>query len=271
LVFKNEKVVLLRGNIANFELVKDIVLDSDYVFNLAAVNVGNSIIHPEEDLRTNALGPLNIMRAAMLKPSVRIVHASSGSVLGSSDTPMKEDSPYNPTTPYAITKLAGEKYCEFYAKEYNIKVSIIRYFHVYGPRQDYRGRCGVINIFLSEILNNRPPVVWGSGEQIKCFTFVKDSVRATLLLAENDDTIGQIYNVASNVRISIKDLACKLIEMFSADKTMVPQFGPAKVGENMRPIPNTDKVESLGWQTQYSFDRGLTEAYDWLSGELYGE
>lgn len=264
----DERVEFVRGDIRDYEVVERYVLQSDFVFNLAANNIGNSIINPRVDMETNVGGTFNVLQAARKNPGVRIVHASSGSVLGSSEVPMVEDSVLKPTTFYAISKMSGEKYCKFFADEYGVKVSIIRYFHVFGPRQDMKGKCGVINIFLSDIINGKQPVVWGDGKQVKCFTYVRDTVRATIMMAEKEETIGEIYNVASDAIISIDDLAKLLIKRFALDKTMVPQYVAPKVGENLRPVPDTSKIKTLGWKAEYTFLEGLDTSYEWVKNQI---
>ena len=172
-----------------------------------------------------------------------------------------------------FSKLAAEKYCQFYAKELGVKVSILRYFHVFGPRQDYRGEAGVINIFLSRVLKGEAPTIFGTGEQIRCFTYVEDVVAANLLLASNDDTVGEVYNVASKTRISVKDLADLLISKYGNgyNGSLKPQFGPARIGENLKPIPHTSKIESLGFLESVSFEEGLDNTKSWIENDVAEE
>ena len=263
-LLSNDNVLFIHGDVRDYNVVAKLVEQSDFVFHLAASNVGTSIERPLVDLQTNIIGTFNVLHAALNNPKVRIVHVSSGSVLGSSWKPMDEEHPTNPSNMYGISKLAGEKYCKFFAKELGIKVSIIRYFHVFGPRQDFRGKSGVINIFLNRILNKKSPIIWGSGKQIQCFTYVQDVINATLLLTKNKKTIGEVYNVSSDNRINIRQLADILIKKYSKDPNMKIKYGPPKIGENMRPIPDVNKIKKLGWKTKYTFDEGLEKTYNWL-------
>ncbi len=267
-LLEDKRVEFVHGDMRDYDSIESVVLESDYVFHLAASNMGMSNIRPRVDMETNTLGTFNLLTAARKNPGVRIVHVSTGSVLGSSDQPMKEDGILRPTTPYAISKMAGEKYAKFFADEHGVRVSIIRYFHVFGPRQDCWGKSGVINIFISRILKGKQPIIWGSGEQIKCFTFVRDTVRATILLSQDDSTIGEVYNVASDNRVSIQELADTLIEKYAEDKSMKPTYAPPKVGENMRPIPDTTKIKGLGWKTKYTFEEGIELTKNWVKSVL---
>jgi len=209
----NEKVSIIKGDIKDFDSISPLVKESEYVFNEAASKLVFSIKNPRQDLETNIIGAFNIIQSA-LGSDTRIVHASTGSVFGSSDTPMKEDHATNPTTPYGISKLAGEKYFIYYAREFGLKASVIRYFHVFGPRQDYSGEAGVINIFLARVLQGMPPVIYSGGKQIRCFTYISDDVDATLLVAKSKNAIGQDYNIASKTRVSINELADVIIRKY---------------------------------------------------------
>ena len=262
----NEKVSIVKGDIRDFELVDSMVKVSDYVFNEAASKLVFSINNPRQDLETNIIGTFNIVQSA-LKSGARVVHASTGSVFGSSDAPMKEDHAKNPTTPYGISKLAGEKYVMYYAREFGLKASVIRYFHVFGPRQDYSGEAGVINIFLARVLQGMPPIIYSGGSQIRCFTYISDDIDATLLIAKSKGAIGQDYNVASKTRMSISELAEIIIKKYSK-KGVSSIHGGARKGENLRPIPDTSKIENLGFKEKVTFEEGLEKTKNWVEEDL---
>lgn len=263
----DKRLDLVIGDTRDFSLVKQLVLESDFVFNLAASKLVVSLENPRTDLETNIVGTFNILEAAREKPALRLLHASTGSVLGSSDKPMPEDQYPNPSTLYGISKLAAEKYCLFYAKEFNVRVSIIRYFHVFGPRQDYDGPSGVVNIFLSRVLQNKPPVIFGTGEQIRCLTYVEDDINASLLILSRQECIGQVYNVASETRISVKDLAELIIKKYGP-KGMKPEYGAPRQGENLRPVPDTRKIERLGFEAGFTFEEGLEQTKNWIQEDI---
>lgn len=263
--FKNFQLV--KGDVRDYGLIKSLVKKSDYVFHLAASKLVVSMKNPRLDLETNIVGTFNILEASKLNKRVQIVHASTGSTLGSSSKPMKEDHHPKPTTLYGISKLSAEHYCLFYASEFGVKVSIIRYFHVFGPYQDYSGEAGVVNIFLSRVLHGKSPVINGTGRQIRCLTYVQDDVDATLLIMRKRNTIGQIYNVASPARIKVKELAHIIIKRYGQEG-LKPVYGPARHGENMRPIPDTSKIERLGFKARFSFDQGLEFTKQWIENDL---
>jgi UDP-glucose 4-epimerase len=263
----NKRFKFVRGDIRDLKTIKPLVQASDIIFDEAASKLVVSLKNPRIDMETNVMGTYNILDSA-LNTNARIVHASTGSVLGSSNKPMREDDNPRPTTAYGISKLAGEKYCLFFAKEYGIKVSVLRYFHVFGPRQDYSGEAGVINIFMSQVLQGKRPIIFSGGKQIRCFTYVTDDVNANFLMLKNKKTIGEVYNVASKTRISIKELADTIIKKYSPIKGLKPIMGEARMGENFRPIPNTSKIESLGFKEKVSFEEGLERTKQWIEEDL---
>lgn len=262
----NPRVQLIEGDTRDFKAIKPLVEESDYVFNEAASKLVFSIENPRQDLETNIIGPFNIIQAA-LKADTRIVHASTGSVFGSSDMPMKEDHQKNPTTPYGISKLAGEKYMLYYAREFGLKASVIRYFHVFGPRQDYSGEAGVVSIFLANVLKGKSPVIFSGGKQIRCFTYVSDDIDGTLLLAKSKNALGEDYNLASKTRMSINELADIIIKKYGKEG-MKPVHGKIRKGENIRPIPDTSKIEALGFKEKTSFEEGLEKTKEWIEKEI---
>ena len=263
------RLEFVRGDVRDAALVTRLVQDSDIVFHEAASKLVVSRNSPRTDMETNVGGTLNVLEAARGR-DVRIVHASTGSVLGSSDRPMREDHAGKPTTLYGISKAAAENYCLFYHREFGVRVSVLRYFHVFGPRQAFDGEAGVVSIFLGCVLQGQPPVVYGTGEQIRCFTFVGDDVRANALLLERDETIGQVYNVASRNRVSITQLAETIIERYGPPG-MKPVYGAPRPGENLRPVPDTTKIEALGFAGATPFDEGLELTRQWVAEQLGAE
>jgi len=230
-------------------------LQSDFIFHLAAGDVGMSEIYPRVNIETNVLGTFNILQAATKNKNVRIIYASSGSVV-------------NPSTIYAISKLAAENLAMFFAKERGLKISALRYHHVFGPRQNIFGSSGVINKFLYRILQGKPPIIWGTGKAIKCFTFVEDVIAATLIVAVDDDTIGEIYDVASDTRINIKELAHLLIDQYSSDSSLELTYTTAKTGENNELFPDTTKIKAIGWRPTYTFEEGLNITKKWVEERI---
>ncbi len=257
------------GDVADTKFITSLVKKSDVIFHEAASKFITCLKTPRVDLDTNIVGTFNILEAAK-DTKIRIIHASTGSVFGSAESPkhsMKEDYVKNPTSMYGISKLSAENYVLYYAKEFGVKATSLRYFHVYGPRQDFTGEAGVVSIFLSKVLSGKAPVIYGSGNQIRCFTYVKDDVNANILLYKNNNTIGETYNVASKNRIKVSQLAEIIIKKYGNDK-MKPVHGPPRKGENMWPIPDTSKIEKLGFEAKMAFEQGLELTKQWVEKEL---
>lgn len=263
---ENKRVKLILGDVRDADLIKFLIQDSDYIYHEAASKLVVASKRPRIDLESNIIGTFNVLEGAR-GTKARIIHASTGSVLGSSNLPMSEDHPPHPSTLYGINKLTAERYCHFYAREFGVNVTVLRYFHVFGPRQDYSGEAGVINIFLFRVLQGKPPIIFGTGEQIRCFTYVEDVTNANLLITRLDESIGEIYNIASKTRMSVKELAELVVEKY-AKKSMKPIYGPPRPGENLKPIPDTNKIEKLGFREQTLFDNGLEITMQWVKKDM---
>jgi UDP-glucose 4-epimerase len=264
----NKRFTFAKADIRDYERIKPYVDSADIIFNEAASKLVQSLKDPFIDVQTNVVGNFNILEILRKsKSNARIVHASTGSVFGSSEKPFEEGDPVNPSTVYGISKLAAEKYHLLYHKEYGINTSVLRYYHVFGPRQDYSGEAGVISIFISRILKGKSPQVCGTGEQIRCFTYVKDVVDANFLLLGNDRSIGQDYNIAAKTRISVLDLANLLIKKYGP-KGMKPEMIAPRQGENLKPIPNTSKIEKFGFKESVPFEKGLDITKKWIESDV---
>lgn len=266
---EDSRLSIVIGDVANYQVVEKLVQKADVVFHQAASKMMVSRESPRIDLETNILGTFNILEACR-GADVRVIYASTGSVLGSSDEPMSETHPANPSTLYGISKYTAEKYCRFYAEEFGVRVSMLRYFHVFGPRQDYAGEAGVVSIFLSRFLAGKSPVVNKPGDQIRCLTFVKDTVEANMLLVANDESIGETYNIAAKTRISVTDLARTIRDLCGREEVEILS-GDARPGENLRPVPDTTKIETLGFSESWTFQQGLQATKTWVEKDMLPE
>lgn len=258
----------VKADIKDYHEIKQYVEESDIIFNEAASKLVVSLKDPTIDVQTNVMGNFNI--AEILRKSesnARVIHASTGSVFGSSEKSFEEADPMHPSTAYGISKLAAEKYFLLYHQLYGIKATVLRYFHVFGPRQDYSGEAGVVGIFLSRALKGLPPKVCGTGEAIRCFTFVNDAVDANVILYKNNSSIGQDYNVASRNRVSVLQLANQVIAKYGPPG-MKPEFIAPRLGENLKPIPNTRKIENLGFKEAVTFDEGMERTKEWIASHI---
>jgi len=179
----------------------------DCVFHQAASKNSVALEDPERDLTVNALGTLRLLRRAAADGVRRFVHGSTGSVFGEADSRHGEDTPKAPVSPYGISKLAGESYCCVLGTLLDVDYTVLRYYHVVGPRQDSSDSGGVVPIFVHRRLEGRPLMIHGSGAQTRSFTSVHDVVRANLWAAESDQARRRQFNCASGIQVSIQELA----------------------------------------------------------------
>ncbi len=188
------------------------------VFHNAASKKTVCLKDPHRDLEVNAGGTLNLLELAVKLGVKKFVHASTGSVYGEPHIfPTTEDHPLRPVSYYGVSKLGGERYVDVFHHLYGLDTTILRYFHVVGPKQESNEFGGVVSIFLRNTLENKPLTIFGDGTQLRSFTWVRDLVRANMLAAMTPAAKGQVYNCASGIQITIKDL-CEGILRLAGEK-----------------------------------------------------
>lgn len=216
----------------------------DTVFHNAASKKNICLHDPKRDLAVNAEGALNLLLLAKEYGTRKFVHASTGSVYGEPSVfPTDETHPLRPVSYYGVSKLAGERYVDTFHQLYGMDTTILRYFHVYGPRQESNEFGGVVSIFMRCIAEGKNPVVFGHGEQVRSFTYVKDLVNVNLRAATMPAATGQVYNAASGIRVTINDLAANMLE-FSGRNDLTVEHGPELVGDIMNFDIDNSKVRN---------------------------
>ncbi len=258
-------VKLLEGDIRDKSLVEKVVAGADYVFNLAAlVSVPESIEKPEETIEINVKGLINILEAAKEHGVKKVVHSSSAAIYGDDPRlPKRTDMLPVPKTPYGITKLDGEYWCNFFSDEFGVGAVSLRYFNVFGPRQDPKSQyAAAIPIFVSKAIKNEDITIYGDGKQTRDFVYVKDVVRANVLAAESVLKKG-VFNVATGNSITIGELAEKIIKLTDSKSKIV--FAPERPGDikfSSADIEETKKL--LGFEPQFDFDEGLISTIEFF-------
>lgn len=260
-----ENVGFLQGSILDRSLLTDAFKGVECVFHQAArPSVLRSVQDPFSTNETNITGTLNVLVAAKDMGVEKVVVASSSSVYGDTPTlPKQEDMPSNPRSPYAVSKLAGEHYCRVFSDMFGLRTTCLRYFNVYGPRQnpasDY---AAVIPRFISSALNKEAPLIYGDGTQTRDFTFVQDVVKANILAMEVDAP--GVFNIASGRRVSIDELARMLLKMGDVD--LEPVKGAARPGDVKHSLADiTAARDRLGYRPDYSLEKGLEVTLKWYS------
>lgn len=261
-----DRIELIEGDIRDYGVVKEAVEGVDFVLHQAALpSVPRSIKDPIMTNEVNVGGILNILNVARDMGVKRVVYASSSSVYGNSEIlPKREDMVPEPISPYAVSKLAGEKYCKVFYEVYGLETVILRYFNVFGPKQDPASQySGVIAKFINAFLNNKPLTVYGDGEQSRDFTFVKDVVRANLLVAScPSEYSGEVFNVARGRRVTLNQMINTLEEIFgSHNEVIYTDPRPGDVTHSQADIPKI-KAE-LGFEARVSFKEGLAKTVEW--------
>jgi len=261
-VLKNGSAEFVQGDITNLPLLRKLFSGADYVFHQAAIpSVPFSIKSPITSHNANINGTLNVLLAAKDKGVKKVVYASSSSVYGDSPTlPKVEDMIPNPLSPYAVTKLTGEYYCKVFQDIYGFDTVSLRYFNVYGPRQDPNSPyAAVISLFINNALAGKSPIIFGNGEQSRDFTFVKDVAEANILAAERNAT--GIFNLGSSQRVTINRLA-QLVFKLVGNSTIEPVYKDSRPGDIMHSLADISKARTFGYYPKYNLEAGLKETLD---------
>lgn len=255
-------------DITDYDELKKYFDGVDIIFHEAASKKTICLNNPRKDLQINGGGTFNILELARDFGVKKVVHASTGSVYGEARYfPQDEEHPLNPTSYYGVSKLAGEKYVRAFCDLYNMDCTMLRYFHVYGPRQENSDVGGVVSIFGRRVINGESPIIHGDGTQQRSFTYVKDLVRANMLVAMADNTKGEVYNCASGINVTVGELAEKVKEHFGR-KDLPTIYDDWTVGDIKVFNVSSKKIEELGHKFQWSFDAGLRETLNWLENYL---
>lgn len=242
---------------------------ADIVFHNAASKKNICLTDPRRDLAVNGGGAFNVFDIAHRTGIKKVVHASTGSVYGEPRIfPQTEDHPLDPVSYYGVSKLAGERYGLAFHKLYGLDVTVLRYFHVYGPRQEWHDEFGgVVSIFLRRALSGLDLVVHGDGDQQRSFTNVDDVVKANLLTAVHPEAAGQAYNCASSVKVTVKELAEFILEKTDA-KGVGIQHGPPLIGDIRKFDVSNEKLSSLGVGFERDVWKGLAPTIEWMTEML---
>ncbi len=267
----NENYTFIKGDIRDLDICMAACNGVDYVLHQAAWgSVPRSIAMPLLYEEINIRGALNMMEAARQCGVKTFVYASSSSVYGDSATlPKQEGVEGNLLSPYALTKRVDEEYAKLYYKLYGLKTVGLRYFNVFGRRQDPNGAyAAVIPKFIKQLLNGESPTINGDGKQSRDFTYIDNVVQANLKAAlAPDEAAGEAFNIAFGGREFLIDVYNSITDALGLD--IQPNFGPDRAGDIKHSNADISKAKRLlGYDPQYSFDRGLKEAIEWYKANL---
>lgn len=237
----------------------------DYVFHYAAtVGVKRVIENPFNSLR-DVEGIKNILDLSLRYGVKKFVFSSSSEVYGESpELPQRENGILNPLISYAAVKLVGEHFCVAYYKKHGLPTCALRFFNVYGPKQEGSDYGFVVGIFINQVLKWTRPTVFGDGTQTRDFTYISDNVKAALLAMGSEKTNGEIFNVGTGKQTTILELAKSVIEI-SGNRFLSPKFLPSRGEfEIKHRLPDVSKIKNLGFETEVSLEEGLEKTIGWF-------
>jgi nucleoside-diphosphate-sugar epimerase len=259
------KITFVRGSIGDLEAVQKACQEADYVIHLAArTSVPRSVKDPLETNRINVDGTLNVLVAARDCKVKRVVFAASSSAYGETPTlPKIESMPPSPISPYGVSKLVGEMYMQVFGRVYGLENVSLRYFNVFGPRQDPTSQySGVLSRFMLAMLDGAAPVVFGDGEQSRDFTYIDNVADATLRACEAPGASGKVFNVGTAARITLNQ-TLKLLENISG-KPIHAKYDPPRAGDILHSQADISLGESvLGYKPSVNFEEGLKRTWEW--------
>jgi nucleoside-diphosphate-sugar epimerase len=255
----------IRGDLRNQKEIEDAVSEVEYILHQAAIpSVQRSIEDPKSTFEANVLGTLNLLLAAKKHKVKKIVYASSSSIYGPGPVPKKEDMVPNPISPYALSKFTGEKLCQIFSQIYNLPTVCLRYFNVFGPRQDPKSEyAAVIPKFILAFLNNEKPVIYGDGLQSRDFTFVENVVMANLKGLGSQSEKGEISNIACGKQTNLLELIDILNKVFSRD--IKPDFDKERSGDIKHSFAKISRAQKeLNYSPIVFLEEGLERTINWF-------
>jgi nucleoside-diphosphate-sugar epimerase len=259
-------VEFLEGDLADMPIAEQAVRGIDYVLHQAALpSVPRSVADPVASNRANINATLNVLVAARDARVKRLVYAGSSSAYGNAATlPKHEDMTPNPLSPYALQKVVGEQYCRMFTDLYGLETVSIRYFNVFGPRQDPGSPySGVISLFSTALLEGKPPTIYGDGEQTRDFTYVTNVVDGVLRACDAANVAGESINVATGGRISLNELLRVMQTIVGT--SLQPVYAEARQGDVKDSQADITKARTLlGYEPTVDLEEGLRRTLDWF-------
>ena len=269
-----DRVDFVRASLTDGEALRRALDGVEIVFHEAAIpSVPRSVENPEETHRACVEATFGLLLAARERGVRRLVYAASSSAYGDQPTlPKSEEMRPEPLSPYAVAKLVGEYYCQVWARTYNLETVCLRYFNVFGPRQDPSSPySGVISRFISALLSGARPVIYGDGEQSRDFTYVDNVIEANLLAAETTRGIGEIINVANGQRITLNGLL-KALQEITGRTDVEPVYREPRVGDVRHSLADISRARALlGYEPRVGLKEGLQLTIEWWKQSRYAK
>lgn len=261
-----DRIALIEGDIRSYHIVREAVQGVDYVLHQGALpSVPRSVNDPITTNEVNVGGTLNILDAARDSGVKRVVYASSSSVYGANrQLPKREDMMPQPISPYSVSKLTGEKYCHVFSQTYGLETVALRYFNVFGPRQDPQSTYSAfIPKFVSGMIRGRPLIIDGDGSQSRDFTFVSNVVQANLRAATAEHVSGEVFNIACGSKLSLNEVIGYLREILENEGNIT--YGSPRTGDVPHSLADISQAQAkLGYEPVVSVKTGLEKVAMWF-------
>jgi len=262
----------IQGSVADEELMRKALEGAEVVFHEAAIpSVPRSVEAPRQTHIASVDGTFSLLLAARDQKVRRMVYAASSSAYGDQPTlPKSEAMLPDPLSPYAVAKLFGEYYCRVFTRVYGLETVALRYFNVFGPRQDPTSQySGVVSRFISALLGDGQPVIYGDGEQSRDFTYIDNVVAANLSAADAKGASGKVINVANGERITLNQLLTELKEL-TGRQDVKAEYKPPRIGDVKHSLAdNTMARELLGYEVKVGLREGLQRTIDWWKSSRF--
>jgi UDP-glucose 4-epimerase len=251
----------VKGDITDQSVLRKALNGVEIIFHEAArANITDSLANPLQTNEVNTTGTLRLLKTSADKGVSRLIYASSSSIYGETgEQPVKEDAAQQPVSPYAVSKLAAEKYCLCFNHLGKLEAVSLRYFNVYGPRQSYGPYSGVMTAFLERLRRKQAPIIYGDGEQTRDFVNVRDVVQANIIAMNTKNAAGEAFNIGTGLRTSINRLAETVIEA-SGRKDLIPIHAPARSGDVRESCADIEKARRvLGYSPNFTLENYISE------------
>src|SRR5215216_922525 len=262
----------IQRSVADEELLTKVLENVELVFHEAAIpSVPRSVESPRQTRIASVDGTFSLLLAARDRGVRRVVYAASSSAYGDQPTlPKTEEMRPDPLSPYAVAKLVGEYYCQVFTRVYGLETVSLRYFNVFGPRQDPGSQySGVVSRFISSLLSNERPVIYGDGEQSRDFTYIDNVVAANLNAASAKDAAGKIINVANGQRITLNELLAQLKDL-TGKQDVTAEYKDPRVGDVKHSLADITLAQQfLGYESKVELREGLERTIDWWKSSRF--
>lgn len=266
-------VDFIQGSVADEDLLLKALEDVELVFHEAAIpSVPRSVEAPRQTHIASVDGTFSLLLAARDKKVRRVVYAASSSAYGDQPTlPKSEDMLPDPLSPYAVAKLVGEYYCQVFSRVYDLETVSLRYFNVFGPRQDPGSQySGVVSRFISALLGDERPVIYGDGEQSRDFTYIENVVAANLSAANATGAVGKVINVANGERVTLNELLAVLKEL-TGKQDVTAEYLEPRIGDVRHSLADITMARELfGYESKVDLREGLRRTIDWWKTSRFG-